>query len=149
MKRSNPFDRLDELFERMSRQFEDAARTWESTDLPALDTGFESMALDIADHDDEFVVTVDVPGFTKDEIDVRVADQALRIDAEHEETTEEGDEEYLRKERREKSLHRMVRLPEMVDDEAITATVKNGVLTINVPKAEPMDEAKRIEIEGE
>ena len=149
MNRSNPFDRLDELFERMSRQFEDAARTWESTDLPALGTGFESMAIDIADHDDEFVLTVDVPGFTKDEIDVRVADQALRIDAEHTETAEEGDEEYLRKERREKSLHRMVRLPEMVDEEAIRATVKNGVLTIHVPKAEPMEEAKQIDIEGE
>lgn len=149
MNERNPFDRLDELFERMSRQFEDAARTWESTDLPTLDTGFESMVIDIADHDDEFVITVDVPGFTKDEIDVRVADQALRIDAEHEETTEEGDEEYLRKERREKSLHRMVRLPEAIDEGGISATAKNGVLTITVPKSEPMEEAKRIEIEGE
>ena len=149
MNRSNPFDRLEELFDRMSRQIEDAARTWETTELPTFETGFESMAIDLADQEDEYVVTVDVPGFDKDEIDIRVADQALRIDAEHEEETEEEAEEYLRKERHEKSLHRMIRLPEAVNEEEITATVKNGVLTIHVPKAEPMEGAKRIEIEGE
>ncbi|MDX1745438.1 MAG: Hsp20/alpha crystallin family protein, partial [Halobacteriales archaeon] len=101
----------------MSRQFEDAARGWESPGVPALTSGFESMAVDLADTEDEFIVTVDVPGYSKDEIDVRISDNALRIDAEHEEGSEETSEDYLRKERRETSLHRMIRLPETVDED--------------------------------
>lgn len=145
----NPFEMFEEMFDRMSQQFQTASRSWESGE--SFDTwrprlGFESMSLDLIDHDGEFVVTVDVPGFERDEIDVRVTDHTLYIEAEREESVEETGERYLRQEREHRSTSRSIRLPESVEADDITATMKNGVLTLTIPKAEPREEGREIEI---
>jgi len=151
--RSNPFEELERLFERMSRQFDDASRTWES-DGPfgRWSSTVESMAVDLVDRDGEFVATVDLPGFERDEVDIQVTDHTLRIHAEHEEVIdeEEGAEEdrYIRHERRHESTQRSIRLPEEVDKEGVEAQMKNGVLTVTLPKLE-VEEPLSIEIDGE
>jgi len=145
--RSNPFEELERLFERMSRQFEDASRMWGGEEPFAWATSeLESMAVDLVEHDDEFVATVDLPGFERDDVEIRVTDHTLRIEAEHEESVEEEEEQYLRQERRHESMHRSIRLPDEVDTDGVTARMKNGVLTITLPKHE-VEEAHRIEIE--
>jgi len=145
--RSNPFEEVERLFERLSRQFEQASRTWESEESIGLwPSQFESMAVDLVEHDEEFVMTVDLPGFERDDVDIRVTDHTLEIDADHEESTEEKEESYLRRERRHESLHRSVRLPAEIDPEGVEARMENGVLTITLPKLEA-EEAKKIEIE--
>jgi HSP20 family protein len=108
----------------------------------------ESMAMDLVDHDDEFLVTVDLPGFARDDVEIEVTDHTLRIEAEHEEEIEEEKEHYLRHERRHESTQRSIRLPEEVDKEGVSARMKNGVLTISIPKLE-VKEAQKIEIESE
>lgn len=146
---TNPFERFEELAARMSRQFDEAARSWESGGRIApwlSETG--SMAVDLAERDDAFVVTVDAPGFTSDEIDVRVANSALRIHAEHAEATAE-EADYVHKERSHRSLHRTIRLPAGADPDAVSATLRNGVLTITIAKIEPAEGARSIEIESE
>jgi len=154
--RSNPFEELERLFERMSRQFDDASRRWES-DEPAVwwesedpfdqwESEFESMAIDLAEHDDEFVASVDLPGFERDEVEVRVTDHTLRIEAEHEESAAESEENYLRRERRHESASRSIRLPDEVDTDAVSASMNNGVLTVTLPKLD-VEEAREIEIE--
>jgi HSP20 family protein len=154
--RSNPFEELERLFDRMSRQFDDASRRWGS-DEPAVwwesedpfdqwESEFESMAIDLAEHDDEFVASVDLPGFERDEVEVRVTDHTLRIEAEHEESTEESEENYLRRERRHESVSRSIRLPDEVDTDAVSASMNNGVLTVTLPKLES-ENAREIEIE--
>lgn len=126
------------MFDRLSRQFEQ-----DPFDM----TGFGgSIAVDVADHDDEYVVTADLPGFDKDDIDVSLADRTLVIEAEHEETEEEESADYLRRERSRQSLSRSLTLPESVDEEGIGARFKNGVLTVTLPKRES-GSGKRIEIE--
>lgn len=147
--RGNPFEELERLLERMSRQFDDASSAWEADDPFARWTSeSESMATDLIEHDDEFVVTVDLPGFTREDVDVRVTDHTLRIEIDHEESTEEEDEQYLRHERRRESMHRSIRLPDEVDPEQVAARMKNGVLTVTLPKA-AAEEARQIEIDGE
>jgi HSP20 family protein len=106
----------------------------------------ESVAIDLAERDDAFVVTVDLPGFERDEITVEVTDHTLRIGAEREETTEDDGEQYLRKERRHESARRSVRLPDEVDKDAVEAEMRHGVLTVTLPKIEA-DEARTIDIE--
>jgi HSP20 family protein len=147
--RGNPFEELERLLERMSRQFDDASHVWE-TDNPfdRWTSESEPMATDLIEHDDEFVVTVDLPGFTREDVDIRVTDHTLRIETDHVEATEAADEQYLRHERRRESMHRSIRLPDEVDTERVTARMKNGVLTVTLPKAEA-EEARHIEIEGE
>ncbi|WP_435073022.1 Hsp20/alpha crystallin family protein [Halorubrum sp. HHNYT27] len=147
--RENVFAELERFFERMSRQFDDASHTWESQGpfAPWASSG-ESMALDLVDRDDEFVVTADLPGFKREDIDIRITDHTLRIEAEHDEVLDEEAEQYLRHERRHESTQRSLRLPEDVDKTAVTAKMNNGVLTVTLPKLD-VEEARTIEIEGE
>ena len=140
--RSNPFEEIERLVQRMSRQFDES---WES-DGPFGRFSGDEMPVDLVEHDAEFVVTVDLPGFEKRDVDIRVTDHTLHVEAEHEETVDETDEEFLRHERRHESMRRAIRLPEEVDKENVKARMKNGVLTITVPKIE-IEEAKTIEIE--
>jgi HSP20 family protein len=147
----NPFEEIERLFERLSRQFEDATRDPES-DGPFAEwrSGIESMAVDLVERDDEFVATVDLPGFDREEVDVQVTDHTLTVEAEHEEATEESDEReegrYLRHERRRESTRRSIRLPDAVDTGAVTARMNNGVLTVTLPKVEA-ETGRSIEIE--
>ena len=147
--RSNPFEELERLLEAMSRQFDDASRVLESQGpIGRLASGAESMAIDLVDRDGEFVVTVDLPGFERDDVDIRVTDHTLRIEAEHEAVRDEEGEQFIRHERRHESTDRSVRLPGEVDTEGVAARMRNGVLTITLPKTE-IEEARSIEIEGE
>ncbi|MFB6107305.1 MAG: Hsp20/alpha crystallin family protein, partial [Haloplanus sp.] len=85
MRRNNPFEEIERMFERMSKQFEDLPRA-----EMALTNGVD---VDVEDRADEYVVTADLPGFSKEDIEVELADQTLRIAAETEaeaETEEPG-----------------------------------------------------------
>jgi HSP20 family protein len=144
---NNPFEELERLFERMNRQFEEVSQSWgRSTPMAEWRSDEESMALDLVEHDDEFVVTVDLPGFERDDVDLRVTDKTLRITAEREEKTDEEDAEYVRHERRQRRASRSVRLPEEVVKDEVSAKMRNGVLTVTLPRME-VEESKRIEIE--
>lgn len=108
-----------------------------------------TMGIDLADHGDQFVLTADVPGFEKDEIDLRLSDHTIHITAEREhETTDEREEYYLKSERARESMSRAVRIPEPVEEDAVAASYKNGVLTITLPKRDPADpNGQQIDIE--
>jgi HSP20 family protein len=140
-------DEIERLFERMSRQFENASHEWESSDLFEWPSSqFEPMAVDLVEHDDEFVASVDLPGFDREDVSIEVTDHTLRISAEREEETAEEDTRYLRHERHHASAGRSIRLPEEVDRDAVSARMQNGVLTITLPRIEA-EAAKKIEIQ--
>lgn len=142
----SPFDDIDEMLDRLQREIERATRGIESP------SGSGGPAVDVADRDDEYVVTADLPGFDRDDIDVSLVDRSLRIDAEHSSETEtERDEAeeavtYVRRERRQRSVSRTVRLPGPVDAESVSAAYSNGVLSVTLPKTS-MDDGHRIEVE--
>jgi HSP20 family protein len=139
--RNNPFEELERLLERMTRQFdqldERPGRTRPTADdePPAART-----SLDVADHGDAFVVTVDVPGFDKEDVSVQLREDALTISAEvvDSDETEREDEDvtYLRRERSRRSVRRTVTLPSAVDADETTATYRNGVLRVRLLKVE-------------
>lgn len=142
--RRNPFEEIEEMMNRMSRQFE---QSMGGPDIRQWTGGGGGSAIDVADHDEEFVVTADLPGFEKEDIDVSLRGDELRIHAEHEEATEEGEEgRYLRKERRHQSVNRSVTLPESVDEENVSARHQNGVLTVTLPKRQGEDDSHRIDV---
>jgi HSP20 family protein len=146
-RRRNPFDELEEMFDRMSQQFENVGRQFEESTEGLGWQGGTQMSLDVADRGEEFVVTVDLPGFRRDDIDVRLHDDRLHVDADREEETEEGDGEYLRRERSQRSVSRSVSLPEPVDGERVTAEYNNGVLSVTLPKVEGSEESREIDID--
>lgn len=134
------------MFDRMSRQFESVGQQFEESTESFGWQGGTQMSLDVADRGEEFVVTVDLPGFEKEDIDVRLRDDRLSIDAEREEEMEEGDGEYLRRERSQRSVSRSVSLPEPVDGENVTAEYNNGVLSVTLPKMDGSEESREIDI---
>ena len=129
------------MFDRMGRQFEESMGGMGGMD--DLSGMGEQMSMDVADHGEEYVVTADLPGFEKEDIDVSLREDQLTIRAEHAEEREEGDEgdgQYLRKERRHQSTRRSVTLPGEVDEQGVSAQYRNGVLTVTLPKATADDE---------
>ena len=136
------------MLEQMSRQFESSARELEEESPIRLgDLGTGSISIDLAEHDDRYVVTADLPGLDKENIDVQIVDGTLQIQAEREEETERSDENYIRRERSRQSVSRSISLPDPVSEEEVSASYRNGVLTVTLPKAEPSEEGRQIDIE--
>ncbi|MFD1646538.1 Hsp20/alpha crystallin family protein [Haloarchaeobius litoreus] len=133
--RRNPFEELEEMFDRMGRQFEQRG-------MPTL----ESVPVDMQDHGDEYEIVADVPGYDTEDIELTFSEGAITIDASREEETEEEDDGHYVHRERHSSVSRSIRLPEAVDEEAISASYRNGTLTVTAPKAEA-DEGHRIDID--
>lgn len=136
----NPFEELEELLERMSQEFD--------TDLGGR---LSPIPVDVRDEGDSYVVAVDLPGVEKDAVEVSITDSTLRVQAtapDEEEDEEEGEDagEYLRRERRSRSGSRTVTLPGDVSQDGVEATLSNGVLTVRLPKVDPGEGGRQIEI---
>ena len=133
--RRNPFEELERLFDQMNEN------------LRPFEAGSGGVPVDVVDADGAFVVTADLPGYEKSDIDVRLSGDTLSIAAERE--TEHGEEtaEYVRRERSSQHVSRSVRLPEPVDEESTTAQYDNGVLTVTLEKAAPVEGGRSIDVE--
>ncbi|AOW79387.1 hsp20-type chaperone [Halodesulfurarchaeum formicicum] len=142
-RRSNPFEEIERLLERMSNQFEDVDQ------IQSLESAWPGrLKVDLAEFDDAYEVTADLPGFESEDIDVELLDDQLHICAERKTETAEAEAgRYIRRERSERSVDRRVSLPEPVEAETVEASFKNGVLTVCLPKAEGSEESHTIEIE--
>lgn len=110
---------------------------------PGVEPGL--LPIDVVERDDELVVLASLPGFRKDEIDVQVHNGMLTINAEHSEEQEEQGERYHRRERRFGAVSRMIPLPAEVREDQCQAELKDGVLTLTLPKT-PEARPRRIQI---
>ncbi len=104
--------------------------------------------IDIKEEESEFVLTAEVPGFKKEDINIEIRDDTLTISSEHKEETEETKEGYIYKERSHRSFTRSLRIPENISAEEIEAKLEDGLLTLHIPKKEP-EPPKKIEIKEE
>jgi HSP20 family protein len=102
--------------------------------------------LDFSETPESFVIRVDLPGVTKDEVELTVADGRLEIAGETPPVNSEDESALPRKlERLRGPFRRIVPLPRQANSAAITATLEKGVLTLQVPKIVP-DGGRKIEI---
>lgn len=97
-----------------------------------------SLALDVKETPDTFMVTASVPGVPPSDIDITILGDILRIRGQRKEEVEETGQgnRWLLRERRFGAFERTVSLPSVVDSEGASADFKDGVLTITLPKAE-------------
>ncbi len=103
---------------------------------------------DIVDEGDRYVLKADLPGFDKEEINVSTEGNQLTISAEHKEENKEKDKKtnYLRRERKYSGLSRSFAI-DGIDVEKISASYKNGVLELDLPKVEEAKaQTKKVEI---
>ena len=90
--------------------------------------------LDVTETKDAMIVTAELPGVDAKEIGIELTGDLLTLKGEKEKRTEEKEERYHRVERTYGAFLRSVRLPMAVDGSKITATFKNGVLMVTLPK---------------
>ena len=103
-----------------------------------------NILIDVIQKQDDIVVKASVPGVKPEGIEVAVEDNVLTLRAERKPDIEGEDAAYLIQERPTGSFYRALRLPDTVDTNKIESHYENGVLTINMPKAE---EKKRKQIQ--
>ena len=108
------------------------------------DTSF-SPAVDIVEHEDRYEVECDLPGVSKDDIELSVAGNVLTIKGEKKGETKRENGGYFRKETWSGSFQRSLALPQSADGDKIDASLRDGVLRISLPKREEM-KPKRISV---
>lgn len=122
--------------------------------FPTFNANCATPSVDVKQTEDSYVLDMDLPGKTENDVDLTLKDDVLTI-ASHEDTTKEAksrdDEkengEWLIRERRSYSFTRRFTLPQDVNTEGVNASFKNGVLTVVMPR-KPAAEAKKIAIQN-
>ena len=100
-------------------------------------------ALDLTENPSELIVKAEIPGLDPKEVDISLADKLLTIKGEKKQEREEKEENYHLIERSFGSFSRSIQLPTEVKSDKISASYKNGILKIVLPKSE---EAKKKEV---
>ena len=142
--RWTPFRDLVAIQDEMNRLFEDFVRrsTRES------DRGAWLPVMDISESEDKITVHMDLPGVKKEDVKISITGNQLCISGERKQEREVEGENYHRIERSYGSFYRCVELPNRIDSNNVIAKVKDGVLTIELPKAEEV-KPKAIEVKTE
>jgi HSP20 family protein len=127
----SPFNRLATLRDEFDRLLD---FSWPSRDTGLL--GGWSPALDVYDDKDNLVVTLEVPGMKKDDIEISLHDGMLTVSGERKDEREQTEGQAFRSERYFGKFQRSLSLPTAVDGNKVKANYKDGILTIHLPKAE-------------
>ena len=132
---------LDELFNRFLEPFEPEYRNR----LPAVFQQRSLPAMNVAETETEFLITLDLPGLEEKDINVELMGNQLVLSGERKwEKEEKKGKEFHRVESQYGSFARSLTLPEnaRMDRESIEATFQKGILEIKIPKVEPTPAAR-------
>ncbi len=131
-------------FEEMERWFDDffprrwMRPRWEFPSFPEFESPFEGRfpKVDVINRDTEVVVRAELPGVSKEDLDVSMADNKLTIRATTSSEQKEEKEEYYRRETSRGEYQRTLIIPEDIDAENVQAAFKDGILELKMPKME-------------
>jgi HSP20 family protein len=105
-------------------------------------TGASMPSVDIEDQGKNYRLTVDLPGFKKEDVQVELEEDSVTINARRSTTENEQNKNYIRRERSEQTFYRKFHLPEPVRSDQSNAKLNNGILDIMLPKKEPKETKK-------
>ena len=125
--RTWPFDAIDNFF-------------------AALSTGNAGFKMNVEDAGEKYVVTAELPGVTRDQIDVELNEGRLSVSVDKKESDEEKGKNYLHKESCEWSATRGVYLKDAATA-GLSAKLEGGILTVNVPKQDEKANVTKISID--
>ncbi|MBI2567025.1 MAG: Hsp20/alpha crystallin family protein [Candidatus Schekmanbacteria bacterium] len=138
----DPFRDLQTLQQRLNSMF---GESFPTLDFEGPLTGAWSPAVDIHETKDAVVLTAELPGLSRDDLKINIEGRTLSISGEKKLDKETRRENYHRIERRYGSFTRSFTLPANVDTGAIAANLKDGMLTLRLPKVEA-EQGKEIPI---
>ncbi|MFQ6136824.1 MAG: Hsp20/alpha crystallin family protein [Candidatus Hydrothermarchaeales archaeon] len=141
--RWDPYEEIRRLERQMNRLF---AEFWgerprllgpgKTALKPYEEVGAIEPYTDIQETDKEIIITAEIPGVEKEEIDINATEDRIEISAESKREVEEKEGGYLRRERSYGRYYRSYALPASVTPENAKANYKNGVLEVRLPKKE-------------
>jgi HSP20 family protein len=139
----NPYGDLVSLHDKVNRLFDSELRGLTHS---ANESNTWYPAADVYETKDDYVFKLEVPGLSKDDVNVEFNNHVLSIKGEKKENKEINKEDYHRIESYRGAFSRSFTLPKDVDSTKITASMKDGILVLRIPKAEEK-KAKSIAID--
>lgn len=130
---SDPLRDLVALQDRMSRLFEDTLRSRGSGQEQA--SGTWSPSADIYEKDDSLILALELPGVPREEVEIRLDNNLLTVQGERKLPTDVDRRSFHRMEGDYGRFSRNFTLPAGIDPEAISASSRDGVLMIRIPRA--------------
>jgi len=141
-----PWRDFGTLQDRINKIFDQTVRTLYPDAEEDLERGTWAPAVDIHETEDSFIVKADVPGVSKDDIQIDLKDGTLTLRGEKKLENKVSKDNYVRVERSYGTFVRSFTLPKNVDSEKIQAKYKDGVLELKLPKKEEA-KPKQIKVE--
>ncbi|MCS6858856.1 MAG: Hsp20/alpha crystallin family protein [Abditibacteriales bacterium] len=143
--RWKPFEEMLSLRERMDRLFDEL---WRDPFFSGWEVGRTwAPALDFSETKDDYIVRLEAPGVKQGDIEVTLQNNVLTIQGKRERSEEHKDETVHRVERVYGSFSRSLTIPSGVKVDDISATYKDGILEIRLPKSEE-SKPKKIELKS-
>lgn len=136
--RWDPFQEAMSLREAMNRLFEESM----VPTAPVRNGGSFAPALDLSETPEAYMVEAAVPGLKAEDLSITFENGVLTLSGEVRQSEESKERNYHRVERRYGRFSRSVSLPVTVRGDAISAKLENGVLFLNIPKAEEVKPRK-------
>ncbi|MEJ2328250.1 MAG: Hsp20/alpha crystallin family protein [Chromatiales bacterium] len=140
--RRDPWSLLDQWHKELDNMFDPNRRADDTSRIEGSDW---TPAVDIKEEGDRYLLHADIPGVKADDIEVSMDKGVLTIKGERKHESTESKEGYKRVERSHGVFMRRFSLPDGVDGENISASSKDGVLEVVIPKSEP-EKPRRIEV---
>ena len=151
---ANPFQMMRRFTKDMERLFEDfqgfSFPNFFKPEFAPFRMEFDKVEwlpqIEVFHNNGQFVVRADLPGLTKDDVEVEVTNDLLTLSGERKEEKEEKREGFYRSERNYGSFYRRIPLPEGAKTENAAATFRNGVLEITMPVPQVATSTRKLEI---
>ena len=140
--RRDPWSLLDQWHKELDNMFDVNRRGDDTSRIEGSDW---TPAVDIKEEDGRYLLHADIPGVKAEDIEVSMDKGVLTIKGERTHESTESKEGYKRVERTHGVFMRRFSLPDGVDGENISASSKDGVLEVVIPKSEP-EKPRRIEV---
>ena len=138
------------IFEELMRPFDQFMEPFFPSSMRSFwtETGGKEPIIDFQDRGDHYMLTAELPGFEKKDVEVKIDSNALELEAEKSADGETRSKEGTVTQRSRSYFHRYLTLPEEVVSERVSGTMKNGVLELKLPKRAPKltDKSRRVDL---
>ncbi len=141
----DPFRDLVSIQDRMNKLFEQTLSRSSRSDEAAAATTW-TPPVDIYETPETIVIKAELPGVTREDVDIQIQDSTLVLRGERRFAKDVKEESYLRIERAYGPFHRSFTLPATVQQDKVRAILRDGVLELELPKADSA-KSKRISID--
>jgi HSP20 family protein len=141
---------LDTIFDQFRKSFDDLMEPFLPV-APLTSTLMAEMpvtypAVDLADNGDHYTVTAELPGFSKESVDIQINTDELQMRAHKKVETEEKKKNYMHRERAYSTFERTITFPEEVVPAKCEGEMKDGIIELTIPKREPKPEEKKTKV---